>query len=181
MLKFCIGLCLFLCVQNDNEPVISWSASYKLSWNDFKGKPRQNVSAVATTASGITFGFSIRQSGGRVVSFTTEVHAHFYPKQSWYKVERADNHILGHEQLHFDITELHARKFRMRISQLEVSHHIKRELNSLHRTINKELAALQDRYDAETDYSRQVEAQLRWQLYIKKELQKLDKYKSETK
>ena len=172
---------MFSCVlglQNDTEPVMSWSESYKLSWNDFKGEPRYNIGAVATTASGISFGFSIRQSNSRVVGFTTEIYAHFYPEQSWYKPEKADNHILGHEQLHFDITELYARKFRQRVSKLTVSKNIKSELNRIHKTINKELAALQDKYDGETDYSRNKEMQYKWQAYIKKELQKLDAYKS---
>lgn len=176
MAKLFFVLCCFLCIQD--EPVMSWSESYKLSWADFKGEPNHSVSAVAITASGISFGFSVKETGSRVVSFKTEVFCHFYPEQSWYKPDRADVHVLGHEQLHFDITELHVRKFRQRISQLKVSNSIKSELRQLNRTINKELAAMQDKYDAESDFSRHFENQEKWQHFVVNELKKLSKYKS---
>lgn len=178
MLRVFLLFFCYLFVQSDTEPVLSWNASYKLSWEDFKGEPKNLGSAVAVTASGITFGFSVRHSNERVVSFDSEVHAHFYPEQSWYDAKRATPHILGHEQLHFDITELHARKFRQRIAQLEVSNAVRKELKAVHRAINRELSEMQDAYDNETDYSRQVEAQILWERYIKKELEKLDEFKS---
>lgn len=165
-------------IQNDNEPVMSWNANYKLTWNDFKAKPKYTTSAVATTASGITFGFSIKESDARVISFTTEVHAHFYPEQSWYKPERADGHVLRHEQLHFDITELHARKFRKRISLLKTTNDVAKRLRAIHKNINKELAAFQNQYDAETDFSRSFEVQHQWETRVAKELKKLDYFKS---
>ncbi|WOD44091.1 DUF922 domain-containing protein [Hwangdonia lutea] len=176
MVKILLILCVFLCVQD--EPTLSWNESYKLTWADFKGAANNKVSAVAITASGISFGFSVRETDAEVVSFSTEVFSHFYPEQSWYKSNLADNHVLGHEQLHFDITELHVRKFRQRISLLKVSNHIKNELRQLNKTINKELTAMQDKYDAETNYSRNFENQAKWKSYIANELNKLSKYKS---
>lgn len=157
---------------------MSWKDTYRLTWNDFKAKPKYNVNAVATTASGITFGFSIRESDTRVISFSTEIHAHFYPDQSWYKPESVNDHVLGHEQLHFDITELFARKFRKRISLLKTTNDVAKRLREIHKNINKELTAFQDKYDAETDFSRNIEVQLQWEVFIKKELKILDYFKS---
>ncbi len=176
MVKVLLILCCFFCVQD--EPVMSWNESYKLSWADFNGKPNHDISAVAITASGISFGFSVRETDSKVISFTTEVHCHFYPEQSWYKPDQADSHVLGHEQLHFDITELYARKFRQRISQLKVSNNIKRELRALNKAINKELALLQNKYDTESNYSRNFENQAKWKQYVAEELKKFSKYKS---
>lgn len=160
------------------EPIIAWSEDYKLSWSDFKGKPKYSVNAAAITASGITFGFSIRESNKRIISFSTEVQAHFYPEKSWYKPELSNLHILGHEQLHFDITELYARKFRKRISLLKTSKDVANKLRSLHKTINKELSQMQDRYDNETDFSRNFDAQDQWQIFVNNELKKLQHFKS---
>ncbi|WP_233783321.1 DUF922 domain-containing protein [Flavivirga eckloniae] len=157
---------------------MSWNESYKLTWSDFKGPPNKNTSAVAVTASGITFGFSVSKTDDRVVGYTSEVHAHFYPEKSWYKKDEADLHVLGHEQLHFNITELHARKFRQRIDQVKVSNSVRSQLKQLHNTINKELSQMQNTYDSETNYSRNVEAQAKWEAYIAVELKKLSKYKS---
>ena len=178
MLRIFLVICCFLSVQKD-EPVLSWNESYRLSWNDFKAKPNKSIDAVAITASGITFSFSVTQTdSGQVVNYSTEVHAHFYPEQSWYKIDQADNHVLGHEQLHFDITELYARKFRQRISKLKPTNIIRKELKQIHNTINKELAQMQNNYDNETNYSRNFEAQAKWKVYVEAELKKLSKYKS---
>lgn len=177
MIRILLVVCCFIWGQN-NEPALSWNESYKLSWSDFKAKPNKRVSAAAVTASGITFGFSIKQTDDRVISFQTEVNAHFYPEKSWVKPELADNHVLGHEQLHFNITELHARKFRQQISELKTSQSIKNELRQLHKSINKDLEKMQNTYDAETNYSIYAEEQAKWGLFIAQELQKLSKYKS---
>lgn len=176
VLKYFLILCCFICVQD--EPHMSWDEAYKLTWEDFQGEPNLHSSAVAITASGLTFGFSIKERDDVPVSFTTEVYAHFYPEQSWYKLNLADDHVLGHEQLHFDVTELHARKFRQRISQLKLSNNIKSELRRLGETMNKELQTMQQKYDSETDYSRNEVNQAKWKLYIKSELDKLSRYKS---
>ncbi len=176
MTKIVFILCCFLCVQD--EPIISWDETYKLGWDNFRASPNHQESAAAITASGITFGFSIKRTNARVVSFTSDVHAHFYPEQSWYKKDIADTHVLRHEQLHFDITELYARKFRQRINQLSISNNLQSALKNIHNNINEELEQLQGRYDEETDYSRNFEAQAKWQAYITGELKKLSKYKS---
>lgn len=172
-------VCCFLVFVQDDEPVLTWNDSYKLSWQDFKAKPNFADSAVAITASGITFGFSITQTDrDEVVSFSSEVHAHFYPEESWYKIERADDHILGHEQLHFDITELFARKFRYQISQLKLSNSIRRQLKKIHNDINSELSQMQKKYDKETDFSRNFEFQAKWKIFIDAELKRFSKFKS---
>lgn len=178
MIRLFLIICCLLSFHKD-EPIISWNESYRLSWADFKAKPIVSSSAVALTASGLTFGLSISQTDSKqVVGFTTEIYAHFYPEQSWYKIEAADNHILGHEQLHFDITELFARKFRQRTSQIRISNNVRTELKEIHNTINNELSKMQNNYDMETDHSRNREAQVSWKLFVTIELHKLSKYKS---
>ncbi|MCB4808144.1 DUF922 domain-containing protein [Tamlana sp. 62-3] len=172
-----VFICLFFLFNVQDASIKSWQANYKLTWNDFKGKPKANTGAVAITASGITFGFSITETDNhKVVDFTTEVHAHFYPEKSWYLPNKATKHVLGHEQLHFDITELFARKFRQRISKIKTSNNVKQELKTVHNNVNRELAAFQNKYDAETDFSRNFEAQLQWKLYIEDELKALEDF-----
>jgi len=157
---------------------MTWHESYKLVWKDFQANPDKNSSAVAITVSGITFGFSITQtSTEEVISCDTEVSAHFYPEKSWYKPKSANNHILNHEQLHFDITELHARKFRHEISLIKISNSIENDLKTLQKNINKQLAQMQNLYDEETNHSRNIETQAKWQVYINQEIEKLANYK----
>lgn len=166
-----------LVLTSSNDKAISWRDDVKLTWNHFKGTPNSNISAAALTASGITFEFSVKETNERVIGFNTKVYAHFYPDKSWYIKEQGDAHILAHEQLHFDITELYARKFRKQIDGLKVSNTIKSQLRSLHEKLNKDLAVTQNTYDRETDNSLNLEFQNIWNSFVKLELKKLEAYK----
>jgi len=168
-------LCLFLCVQG--EETIDWNGKAKLHWGNFEAAPEYNTDAVAITASGITYGFrSKTYSNSSKVEYTTSVLAQFYPEQSWYIKERVNDTVLGHEQLHFDITELHARKFRKRIKEEKFTKNIKQEINKIYEEINQSLQQMQNAYDNGSDYSRDYKGQKGWEDRITKELKKYEKY-----
>lgn len=172
---------LFLSIvllSTSNEVAISWRNNYKLSWEHFKGQPQKNTDAVAVTASGITFSYSLKHRNSEVIDFTANVEAHFYPEKSWYIKERANQYILAHEQLHFDITELHVRKLRHQISQVKINNFLKKTLDRLHQNSNEELAKMQKLYDTESHNSINTEAQTKWQKFVAKELEKYEAYKS---
>ncbi|MGB1309368.1 MAG: DUF922 domain-containing protein [Oceanihabitans sp.] len=160
------------------EPTITWNENYQLSWNDFKGPIATKTDAVATTASGITFSYAIKRSNKKAVGFKTKIFAHFYPEKSWYKPQDANAHILAHEQFHFNLTELYARKFRMRVAALKISPSINTELENIHKEINEALSAMQNQYDTETNFSRNFEQQKLWQEKIKQALKQHTSYKS---
>nr|WP_321246041.1 DUF922 domain-containing protein [uncultured Psychroserpens sp.] len=176
--RLLIVFLFFLNVSSNDEVTISWSDSKKLTWADFKGQIDQNTDAVAVTASGITFSFSVSQSNGVFVDFNAEADAHFYPEKSWYLKDKGDDHILAHEQLHFDITELHVRQLRFNISRLKVSQNIKKELRDLHEQANKNLAIMQNAYDTQSENSINKEQQAIWSRFIKTELDKYRDYSS---
>ena len=152
MIRILLLFCCFTLLQNDEE-TITWNESYKLTWDDFKGPSDKNSDAVAITASGITFSYSIQKANDRVVDFKVNIFTHFYPNKSWVKLDRANDHILAHEQLHFDITELHARKFKYQVSKLKASQNIAQLIDQLHSNINKAVYEMQKRYDYESDNS----------------------------
>lgn len=148
---------------------IAWSEK-KLTWKDFKGEPPLSDRVAATTASGISYQFST--SGTRdSYKIDFEISTHFYPNKSWYKPELCDAVILSHEQLHFDISELFARKLRKEFSEATFTpENVKRKIRALYRKNNEELSDFQNRYDAETNFSRNREKQLIWNKKIAKEL-----------
>ncbi|MEM6686234.1 MAG: DUF922 domain-containing protein [Bacteroidota bacterium] len=169
-------LCLFFLVQSDET--ITWSQQYKLQWGNFEGEPDFDSDAVAITASGITYGLRIKSfSNSDKIEYKTEVKAHFYPRESWYLKGRVNDTVLGHEQLHFDISELHARKFRKRIEEAQFTKNIQDEIAKIYDQVNKELRAMQESYDDGSDYSRDYDGQIKWQNFIAKELDRLQKYK----
>jgi len=157
---------------------LTWREDLKLTWEDFQGEQNLESGAVAVTASGITFSYAVRKSNSRIVDFQALIKAHFYPEKSWVIKELADDYILAHEQLHFDITELHVRKLRKLISEVKVSQNLDRIFNAIHQDMNNELAEMQNRYDSETNNSIEKIAQAKWIVYVDKELKKYDDFKS---
>lgn len=169
-----LSLVFICCFTSDKS--IEWDENQKLSWDNFLGQPDSNSDAAAVTSSGIVFGYRLSQVNNTIESIHVEVSAHFYPDKSWVKLNDANAHILGHEQLHFDITELFARKLRKASSEVMLSENVNDVLDVLHSRIVKELHAMQDLYDSESDYSRNPEKQTLWQSFVKKELEKLKDY-----
>ena len=155
--------CVFSLFFIQEDRAVPWNDDLQLQWTDFNGRPTQGTTVVAVTASGLSFGFSTKMSETRLVEYTSFVDAHFYPDKSWYIKERANSIILDHERLHFDITELHARKFRQRIAQTKFDLRISEQMERIHTTINDELRQMQQKYDLETNHSQHVVKQKEWQ------------------
>lgn len=98
----------------ENDSIIYWSESRKLVWDDFQGEKDtsqfNNKYGVALAISVVDIIFSY--SSKHIIVF-----ASFDKKDSWTVTESKD--VLGHEQLHFDIAELFARKIRKAFSELK--------------------------------------------------------------
>lgn len=179
MYKLILTLVLVLCFRSDVS-YFSWNQDHKLQWEDFQGEADHNIDAVAVTASGITFSYSIQKSSTKgIVGVKTEVFAHFYPEHSWCKKELIDDHILAHEQLHFDITELNVRYLKEKIEQLKVSPTIDKQLDSYHEKANAALAQMQKKYDTESQFSIDKSGQATWSAFVKGELKRLESFKSQ--
>ena len=162
---------LWVISSSAQDNAIAWQPDIKLKWSDFKGKAEQNSRIAAVTASGISYKFSSHERDGYFeVDFTVDTF--FYPDQSWYHPEKCDDLVLSHEQLHFDISELFARKMRKQMAETRFTENVKAEVKAIYHQILKDLAAFQDRYDTETNYSMNREAQLVWNKSIRESLNK---------
>ncbi|QHI38833.1 hypothetical protein IMCC3317_42330 [Kordia antarctica] len=176
MYKLLVVLCVFLFVQDEES--IAWTQNQKLHWGNFEGEPKPNTGAVAITASGITYGFSSKTfSDSDKIEYTTDVEAQFYPDRSWYLKERVNDTILKHEQLHFDITELHARKLRKRIKNVKTTKNIQQVISKIYDEVSAELNKMQNDYDKGSEHSINYEGQVKWQKLIAKELQEHSRYR----
>ena len=108
---------------------------------------------------------------GNVVKVDFEIGAFFYPDRSWYRPEVCDSVILGHEQLHFDISELYSRKMKKRFEDTKFTKNVKAEVRKIYGEITVELNDFQNRYDDETNFSRNRGQQLLWNQKIGKALE----------
>ena len=156
--------------NSQDYETVAWSSENKLTWKDFKGKAPSNDRAAATTASGISYQFSTLGSNGEI-EIDYEVSTFFYPNKSWYQPHLCDSVILSHEQLHFDISELFARKMRNRLATSKFTQNVKAEVKQIYREILEELEDFQNCYDDQTNFSRDLEQQLLWNAKIAEALE----------
>lgn len=179
MLIFRFVLLLFILSSPVNKDrVIAWNPSKKLTWADFQGEPDVHSRAAAVTSSGITFSYSLKRSNNRITGMNVLAEAHFYPAYSWVNKSVATDYILFHEQLHFDITELHVRILRQRISTLPINQDLKSQLDALHQLSKKEMQEMQLLYDEQSRNSTNREMQLQWSTIIQERLESLEKFAS---
>ena len=156
--------------SQDYETIV-WSPENILTWEDFKGKAPNNVRAAAITASGISYQFSTSGSSGEI-ELDYLVSTFFYPNKSWYQPSLCDSLILSHEQLHFDISELYARKMRKRLASSSFTQNVKAEVKQIYKEVLDELEEFQNLYDDQTNFSRDLEHQLLWNNKIEEALTK---------
>ncbi len=166
----------FLLLPQHNSEKITWSENQKLTWQDFKGEPVPSASFVASTNSGLSFQYSYTTKGDDV-SVKYSVSSFFDPNSSWYKPSKVNDHILNHEQAHFDISELHARKLRKNLDGKQFSKKAKSEVEAIYNQVEQQRRAMQTKFDAETDHSRNEEKELQWQKFIVKKLAEYESWK----
>ena len=97
---------------------LPWSATRRLTWNDFQGIAPTRSDAGALTSYSLFHGATCT---GKAFEF--RVVAAFLPRQSWVRptilASAAENsRTLRHEQTHFDLSEVHARRMRRYFSEL---------------------------------------------------------------
>ena len=163
--------------QLARQEAFPWSLKRPLVWADFKGDPPRNGTAAAETAYTLLYG--ARCTGQ---TFEFRVVAAFRPKESWVRqaiLKRpADStRALKHEQTHFDLAEVHARRMRRHFAELIAPCRVSTDnLSEIAERMVGEEHAAQEKYDAETDHSRVPAEQARWDKEVTAQLSALVKY-----
>ena len=171
-----ICLCSINLYGQVNDSLIYWNNNTKLKWSDFKMPPNENSTDGAITASGIKTKVSFKKD-----TIVFIIKSHFSKNESWVKKNKITSNLLKHEQLHFDITELFARKYRNKLKEhIFYSNTANKEYHQIYNTNHDELNKYQDLYDAETNHSKNEQKQIEWENRISKELKELEKYSSST-
>ncbi len=155
---------------------IAWSESRKLTWSDFRAKSASGVDYVASTSSGISFSYSYKLVDDRI-NYKYEVESNFYPEESWYNPQYASSYILKHEQTHFDISELHARLLRKKISETNFSKNIKAEIEGIYQKVESLRRNMQNQFDSESEHSKNTEMEYRWEAFIEQQLKEYEHWK----
>jgi len=164
--------------QIAKDTAIRWSARRPLTWADFQGRPPdRNDATAAETAYSILHGF--RCVGA---TFDSVVVAAFRPKESWVKLSMlrtaADNNrALRHEQAHFDVAEIHARRIRRYYAELSAPCRLStNDLADAAKRMERDQKAAQEQYDEETDHGRNAPQQARWEKTVATDLAALARF-----
>jgi hypothetical protein len=142
--------------QNKNEELLNWSASRRLTWSDYKASPEPGNDDAAATTTYLGIEYNITSS-----SFGYKIQSRFSKTRSWGRYK--DDYVLSHEQGHFDIAEIFARKLNKRMSDYPFNiKTYQQDLNKIYNDILEEKATMQNDYDEETNHSINKTKQAEW-------------------
>lgn len=154
-------------VSADNESMIPWTSERKLLWDDFLCEPKKEGDAVASTSTSLGLSYQVRDN-----QLAFHITCIFSKDKSWGALQT--DYILAHEQAHFDITEIHARKLYQALYEYEFNPAtFKTDIAAIYNRVVKGKEDMQGTYDGETDHSRNKKRQTEW-------LQTIDAQLSET-
>jgi hypothetical protein len=166
--------------QSANDPfadAIPWSAARRLEWSDFRAKPSHDL----VGAEGIiNYAYTAGCRGGFL---RWRIEAMFLPHQSSVahlvvSSGRASRVGLQHEQIHFDLAEIYARRARKFLRELpNPCPRSDDELLNLVEGILREAAGRQRRYDADTDRGQNGAQQAEWAAAVARELAALQAHR----
>ena len=159
----------------NSDGYIRWGER-KLEWSDFKGLVPNKSKFHALTQSAINLEFDTDK---HVLEFTIETI--FDPQLSW-RTEDVNTYMLQHEQVHFDITEYHARLLRKAIinKKFKSFASINREVSEVYHEIHEKAKEMQEAYDHETEHSLNKEAQAKWNKKMSRLLEKMTTFTEPT-
>jgi len=154
-------------LQNDAN-IIEWNSDYKLKMEDFKGIPDYSLKYSAISA------IEIKPVIFEVLdSFHYNFEVLFIKNESW--IKKDSKNLLEHEQLHFDIAELFARKLRK--ITMEGVFTDDESFMSVIDSVYCEWSSFDNIYDKSTMYSILSEEQNKWKIMIRDSLVLYEKYR----
>jgi phosphomevalonate kinase len=163
-------------VMEDSLDYVLWEKDRRLKYEDFKGVQDTTFLVYGYPANGaavtkIITSFARHEND----KLTFSVDNKFLKTKSW--IVNRKPVVLSHEQGHFDISEIYARKIRRALTVLLKAQSVEELI--LTQTVNsllKELNRYQERYDEETHHGFILEKQKTWEEKIKKELDDLERF-----
>jgi hypothetical protein len=146
---------------------IPWREERLLTWDDFQGPPKRNTDAVASTSTSLGISYQIVNG-----ELTYQITCNFSKPKSWGSLKT--DYILAHEQAHFDITEIYARKLHEALSAYKLNRATyQQDIGEIYNAIVEGKESMQHAYDGESDHSRKRQPQMDW-------LTKIDQLLEET-
>jgi len=157
------------------EPIV-WSARRKLDWTDFLAKPPRDLDGARSV---LSYNYAAGCRDGRLQATVTAL---FLPDRSWVSYRIVSSGLasrvgLRHEQTHFDMKEVYARRARKMFAELAAPCPRSDEsLLALAERVFKDEAAAQERFEIETRDGENETRQIEWEKRVASDLAALSAY-----
>jgi hypothetical protein len=170
LLFFTLASPCILFGQKSNEELLKWDEVKKLTWADYKSKPNPESDAAASTTTYLSVDYNITST-----HFGFKVQSYFSKTRSW-GLHKTD-YILSHEQGHFDIAEVFARKLQKKLGEYKLNKKTyQNDLKKIYDGVTKEKSDAQNDYDRETNHSINKTKQAEWLKKIEEMLKEYANY-----
>ncbi len=158
--------------QSSAANLVKWDASRKINWNHFSVKDGSDRFA-AECYTFFKASFYLEND-----SVFCEVITYLNTDSSWRKpsLKAGDGYNINHEQVHFDITEIFARKVRQELMENSVN---EQQVKKIYQDNSKACRLFQERYDSETRHSLDKKKQAEWNAKIRSLLHQLGDYQEQ--
>ena len=153
-------------------PSIEWSATRLLTPADFQAHAPAGEPLAALSSTDIRAGAACRD-----YVFSGSVKATFDPTTSWLRdAKNVSAALLRHEQLHFDLTEIHARLLRQKMVAFQAKADCEK-LQPAFDNLTKPMYTVwnreENRYDQETNHGLNAVRQAYWEKQVQLRLEQL--------
>lgn len=159
---------LFCELAYSQYPVIYWNENAPLKWEYFSGKAKDTSTFDAEVFAEVRYTYQFNSAN----NYAFDVYAQVDPQTSWCKGAKQSAELLKHEQLHFDIAEVFARRIKQAFENYQYTENFSSEILEIFNQKKAEYHAVQRRYDEETNHSTDKEKQRFWEQQIQNELGK---------
>lgn len=166
-------LLAFVVVDSVNgQKIDEFTSRKKLTTNDYKGKIDESVTYLANTHSIVSLSYTpfLPCDDGKVkLKVTTKISV---SESSWMKLSLIKspeflNDLLSHEQGHYDMEEIFSIDLKHTLLAICFDkYNIKKQVDSIYKSMHTRYDSLQHRYDAETEYMMDKEMQHKWKQRI---------------
>ncbi len=179
LIVFMLGKQACFCQEAENSLFKVWSEEAPIQWEDYTITQEKRILKTGFLANAITSYQYRFFPGNWDVYDCINVATLFIKSESWV-TDTLNYSVLEHENIHFDIGELYARKLRKELHALFLAKNINHEIYGKKiDSLFKEVKAHQDLYDQETFYGQIKSMQQIWKERVAFELKQLEDFSFE--
>ncbi|MEO8760623.1 MAG: DUF922 domain-containing protein [Bacteroidia bacterium] len=158
-------------IRKFKKDTIVWQADSLLKKEDFKARYKGSNGPLGFTDAAIFI--YPGENSGQLIFY---VEALFFKSKSY--IVKYSEYVLKHEQIHFDIAELYARKLRQKIADTDFKKvkDVRGEITRFFRQTFADFKKEEEKYDKDTQHGLNPAKQQLWNDDIQNRIKELDKY-----